>query len=846
MYYFTNPLYARYFFAFVMEWFPPCCMDGKCGFTLRYETKKRIMPMKIFRTATLSLMALPMMLNAAGDAVRTDSLFNFGWRFALGSHPEAVAPAFDDSGWRGVDIPHDYQIELPYDSLASRGRGFKPMAEGWYRKSFPADPSWDGRRVILDFEGIMLHGRAWVNGVEIGATPYGYLGFEADITPLLRTDTLNVVTVSSSTGDAPDSRWYTGGGLFRNVRLEVRDTVSVSRHGLHISTPEITPEAARVAVTVEIDGLKGRDIDMEIRATVLDPAGREVASASVAAPRKSRQPSVEVGMPLMTVDSPMLWDCDNPHLYTAVVELVRDGRVTDRVSDRFGIRTVEFTQAEGLKLNGKKVFLKGVANHHDLGALGAAAFPAGIGRMMDRLKEFGFNHIRTSHNPYSEDFLRLADEKGLLIVNELYDKWSNTVAWAGDEPWTNIWYQNIIEWVKRDRNHPSVIMWSLGNELQFQEERCGFPTRDWGVTAYRMMDVLVKRFDPTRATTVAMYPARAGGIVKHSDEFRIPENIVPPELATVTDVASFNYCWDDYQKYLEKAPHMIMYQSEAVTNELTAPYYGMDRDKMVGLAYWGAIEYWGESNRWPKKGWDYSFFNHSLEPYPQAYLIKASFDESVPQVHIGVVDSEGEAQLWNDIVVGQKKISSHWNRDKGERYTVYTYTNCDSVELRLNGHSLGRKANDISRPRRNIIEWRDVEYTPGKLTAVAWRDGYPQAEHTIATTGKPVGLRLETENPDWRADGMDLQYVRIYAVDSKGRKVPTAAGDVKVSVEGNATLLALDNGNHSSDDTFAGDTRALHRGFAMAILRSTTESGPVSITVTSGSLKGKKLNLNTK
>lgn len=802
--------------------------------------------MKKNRIVTLLLIVLPMMLQAANESPRTKSLFNFGWCFALGEHPEAIQPHFDDSQWRRLDLPHDYQIELPYDSTASRGRGFKPMATGWYRKSFPTDPSWQGRKVILDFEGIMLHGRAWVNGVEIGHTSYGYLGFEADITSLLRTDSLNVVTVSSSTGEAPHSRWYTGGGLFRNVNLIVHDSLAVSRHGVQIRTSNISSQRATVDITVEVDGLKDRDIDMEIRASIFDPQGQKVVSTAIAAPRKNHQPSVEVPLPAVTVVQPQLWDCEHPNLYTARIELVRKEQVIDCVEDRFGIRTIEFTQAEGLTLNGRKVFLKGVANHHDLGALGAAAYPAGIARLMDRLKEFGFNHIRTSHNPYSSDFLRLADEKGLLIVNELYDKWSNTVAWAGAEPWTNIWYQNIVEWIKRDRNHPSVILWSLGNELQFQEERCGFPTRDWGVTTYRMMNILVKRYDPTRATTVAMYPARAGGIVKHSDEFRVPENITPPELATITEVASFNYCWDDYQKYLAKAPHMIMYQSEAVTNELTAPYYGMDRNKMVGLAYWGAVEYWGESNRWPKKGWDYSFFNHSLEPYPQAYLIRSSFNEQTPEVHIGVVDSEGEAQLWNDIIVGQKKISSHWNRNQGEKYTIYTYTNCDSVELKLNNRRLGMKINDTSRPRRNIIEWRDVVYAPGKLTAIAWRNGKPSAAHSIATTGKPVALQLEVENANWQADGMDLQYIKIYAVDSQGRKVPTATGQVKVSIDGEAQLIALDNGNHSSNETFAGNERPLHRGFALAILRSTRSSGPVHFTATVDSLKNKTLKLHTR
>lgn len=466
--------------------------------------------------------------------------------------------------------------------------------------------------------------------------------------------------------------------------------------------------------------------------------------------------------------------------------------------------------------------------------------------MMDRIKEFGFNHIRTSHNPYSESFLRIADEKGILVVDELYDKWSNTVAWAGRRPWTDMWHENLTEWVKRDRNHPSVILWSLGNELQFQEERCGIPgTNDWGVTTYKLMSTLLKRHDPTRLTTVAMYPARAGGIVKHDPDFRKEENKIAPELARITDIASFNYCWDDYQAYLRHNPDMIIYQSEAVTNELTAPYFGMDRDRMVGLAYWGAIEYWGESNAWPKKGWMYSFFNHSLEPFPQAYLMKATFSDE-PIVRIGIVDSEGEAELWNDIIVGQKMISSHWNREEGCFHTIYTYTNAEEVELFVNGKSCGIKKNPDQTTRRNVIRWDSIAYHPGSITAVARKAGTEIASHRIETTGKPVKLIAETENPDWKANGQDLQYVRVYAVDSKGRKVPTASGNVRFEVSGEATLLATDNGCHTSEELFRNDKIDLYKGFAMGILRSTREHGNVELKASCSGLKPVTVKFRTK
>ncbi len=793
----------------------------------------------------LTLMVLLIALSARADGERKTLLFNFDWKFKLGEVQNAESPTFDDADWRQLDLPHDFQIEMPWNEKSNRSRGFKDMATGWYRKTFEADKTWQGRRVILDFEGIMLHGDAYLNGQKIGGTDYGYLGFEADITKLLKWNGKNVLAVHCSTGEARNSRWYTGGGLFRDVHLVLKDSVSIARHGIYIYTPEVSKEQATVNVQVEVEGIRNQKYDLVIKAVIYDPDGHAVGETQIDAPKDTKQPTVEVQLPQVKVDDPRLWWCEKPDLYTAEVSLILNGKTIDKLSERFGIRTIEFSKDFGFKLNGKKVFLQGMANHHDLGAVGAAAYEAGIARMMDRMKEFGFNHIRTSHNPYSESFLRLADEKGILIVDELYDKWSNTLAWAGRRPWTEMWWENLMEWVKRDRNHPSVILWSLGNELQFQEERCGFPTRDWGVTTYDIMNTLVKRLDPTRKTTVAMYPARAGGIVKHSPEYRIEKNVVPPELAQHTEVASFNYCWEDYDKYMKQAPHMILYQSEATTNELTAPWAGMDRDHMVGLAYWGAIEYWGESNIWPKKGWDYSFFRHSLEPNAQAWLMKTIFKPEEPQVYIGVA-GKVDTLWWNDIVVGQTRVTSHWNGEQGKQYTVYTYTNGDEVELFVNGKSLGVKKND-DKKKPNVITWKGITYEPGTIRAIARKDGRLYAEHQLETAGQPVRLVIETENPDWRADGMDLQYVKVRAVDKKGRVVPTNDYKVTFQVEGPARMIAVDNGDHSSNDLFDGNEKQLYDGFAMAIARSSKDMpGKVKVTVNCKGLKGAAKTVMTK
>lgn len=766
-------------------------------------------------------------------------LFNFGWRFYLGNPEGAESVDFDDSSWRTLDLPHDYQFEQPWEENENKGRGFKRMCEGWYRKTFTVPETLKGRRVLLDFEGVMYVADVYVNGKKVASNEYGYTGFEADISKVVNYGGDNVVAVYSNTGAVNASRWYTGGGIYRNVWLVTTNDTRIARHGLYVST-----EGDKVKVQVQVVGWQRHDI--RVVAVVKDAQGHVIAESERVMPDHTIQNNTEVMMPDMKVASPQLWDINSPTLYSVEAKLVEDGMVIDSVSDRFGFRTIEYGPDFGFKLNGRKVFLAGIANHHDMGAVGVAAYRTAVERQLRTLKSFGYNAIRCSHNPYSDDFYRIADEVGLLVVDELIDKWSDKDYWGGRKPFMSIWPELIKEWVKRGRNHPSVVLWSLGNELQTRSDWSGYQTDDWGITTYRIFDQMVKRYDRTRPTTVAMFPARAGA-QRNTPDFKT--YLVPPELACATEVASFNYQWDAYHGYYDYKPDLILFQSEAVTNQQQQPFYGMDQKRGVGLCWWGAIEYWGESNGWPKKGWNYSFFSHTLHPYPQAYLIKSCIQPGEKLVHIGVVDGKGESLEWNDIKVGQQKVSRNWNQKSGSHPNVFTYTNADEVELFYNGKSLGVQKNDTTvLAKRNVILWSGIDYRQGgKLVAVARNGGKEVARDVLETTGKAVALKVVEEEKEWMADGMSLKYINIYAVDSKGREVPNATDSVRVDVKGEACFVALDNGDHYTDELFL-DVKAkkMQAGYMQCILRSTRNGGKVKLKVSSPTLKAANLNMETK
>lgn len=776
------------------------------------------------------------------NAQRVIESLNRGWMFHPGKvETVTMADATVANGWREVNVPHDFQIEQPWvapdaseradnsdagANIKSRlsARGFKEMGEGWYVKTITPSADLKGKRLLLDFEGIMYVGDVYLNGKHIGGTDYGYVGFEIDVTSELKLGQPNIIAVKADTGQPKMSRWYTGGGLFRNVNLVSTDAQAYfMRHPLHITTADNN----KVNIMAEVR-MTGKQNTANLRVTITDPQGQTVSSEKYELKRNRNYRSQELQIPTINIANPQLWDCENPNLYKAKVELLReDGSVADCAEKNFGIRTVEMVPNKGFLLNGKKVLLKGYANHHTFGALGAAAYPRAAEKRLQLIKSFGMNHIRTSHNPYSEDFLDLCDKYGILVVDELYDKWNDQYAGAGRAHFKDIWMDNLTEWIKRDRCHPCVIMWSLGNELQSYNDQ---PFNDFGVTQYKLMNTLIKRYDNTRKVTVAMHP-----------RYRSWEtDSLPCDLAMQTEVQSYNYRYMYFPGDGQKFPWMTFYQSEASVSAMGENYFAMDLDKVIGLAYWGAIDYLGESQGWPAKGWTQGVFDIALEPKPKAYYMKSFFSDE-PLVHIAVTDTKGD-MMWNGVQTGNDGQSDHWNRKDGSKLDITTYTNADEVELLVNGKSVGVKKNDIANAKlRNQIRWKDVEYKAGKIEAVARTNGKVVARHKVETTGKAVALKLEIDNNAWKADGLDLQHVRVIAVDSKGRRVQTAPGEVTLKVDGDAQLVAVSSGNHVSDELNVTDHRNLFNGSILGILRAGMQPSKVTVTATCPGMKSAKM-----
>lgn len=796
-------------------------------------------------------------------AVRDTISINQGWQFHRGDVKNIAELKSTQSGDDVVNLPHDFLIgqdwvasdasERPDNSDAGSNvrsrlspRGFKEMGIGWYRYELTPKAEWKGKRIVLDFQGIMLVGDVYLNGKRIGGTDYGYLGFDIDLSKLLKWGEANEITVKADTRNPNNSRWFTGAGLYRDVNLIITDKeLYFPRHPLFIRTQENKEVKIKAEIIYQQKLAKGQGkavIPVEVR--ILEADGKVVAQQKNNIDFNAKWRDREYELPAISLENAQLWSPDTPYLYTAEVTLYdNEGNIADQIKEPFGVRTIEIVPQKGLLVNGKKVLLKGYANHHTLGALGAAAYPRAIEKRLKLMKEFGMNHIRTSHNPYSEDFLKLCDKYGILVVDELYDKWLTQYA-GGRVEWESLWQKDIPEWVKRDRNHPSVILWSLGNELQ---QYSNLPFNDWGVTAYKLQKELLHRYDDTRLTTVAMHPRYRN----------IETDSIPADLAVATEVNSYNYRYMYFPGDMKRYPEKTFYQSEASVAAMGPNFYEMDRDKVLGLAYWGAIDYLGESMGWPIKGWNQGVFDLSLQPKPDAYFVKSMFTDE-PTVHIGVIEKSGGNIQWNGINVSAGKLSENWNREAGEQVSLYTYTNGDEVELFLNGKSLGVRKNSEAPKLRARIKWDDIAYAPGVLLAVARKNGKVVARHQIETAGEAVALKLVPDIETWHADGKDLMHVRIYAVDKKGRRVlnvkdAKAFDKLTFTVKGDANIVAVDNGNIASDELHIGKTqlektiqRHLFQGSALVILRAGAKPGKIELSVAGEKMKAKKLVLNTK
>lgn len=782
--------------------------------------------------------------------------FDRDWRFFKGEAAGAEQPGFDDRAWQPVDLPHDWSIEGPYDEKnpGKSAFGYLPGGVGWYRKEFEVPAADAGKKLFLQFDGIYENSKVWLNGFLLGERGYGFLGFEYDLTPHLNFGGKNTVVVRADNLDQPNCRWYSGSGIYRHAWLTATDPVHVAHWGTYVTVPKLEAAKAQVRIRtlVRNDGASARNISLET--TLLDPAKTPVATIRTDAdlpPGGSRDITQEAEVP-----SPRLWSVEDPEFYSAVSRVVADGKPTDEISTPFGIRSVRFEKDRGLVLNGKSVKMKGVCVHGDGGAVGAAV-PAGVWeRRLKTLREIGCNAIRCSHNPPAPEFLDLCDRMGFLVIDEAFDKWQYENARHFEKDWE----RDLMAMLERDRNHPCIVLWSVGNENGGAWTPKQFET-------YRKLADVVHREEPTRPVTAALRP------FDPPKENPTKEGLIAQLLPMVKalDVPCLNYQEHLFEDLHKADPDLVLISSEShlyyrgegtkyKADNDNNPWFDVEKNGFVaGQFLWTGIDYLGESEGWPAKGKANSLIETTGFRKDCSYWHQSVWSDK-PMVHIAVFDETTEdypqKKYWH-----WPKIRSHWNFAGREHQTfkVATYSNCAAVELFLNGRSLGvKKPADF----KNRAAMWEVPYEPGELKAVGRNGGETAAEWTLRTAGPAARITLVPDRKEIRADGGEVAHLEVRIEDQSGTLVPDAALPLSFKVEGAARLIGLDNGDLRSGEPYQGTTRTTYRGRCLAILQAKCEAKceagreaksevkhdaePVKVTVSTPSLPPASLELESR
>jgi len=798
--------------------------------------------------------------------MRTRTCIDFDWRFALGDYPEAMGPGFDDSTWRVLDVPHDWSIEAtPHpDNPARAGGGFFPGGIGWYRKQINIPADLGGHRVLIEFDGVYMNSEVWCNGHFCGVRPYGYSSFCYDVTPYVTAGEPATVAVRVDNSRQKNSRWYSGSGIYRHVWLTLAGPVRVDHWGTCVTTPEVSAEKAKVecAVTVVNDGCGDR---LTIAATITDDEGREVpivhrncvprrSGPGAKAGRRNRQPTDRVLREDLRFDlpAPRLWSSESPHLYTLRITLMRDGEVLDTYDTRFGVRTIRFDANEGFFLNGVSVKLKGVNEHHDAGCLGAAVPDDVIRRRFRILKEMGCNAIRVAHNPASPAFLDLCDEMGFMVVEDAFDEWRDGKTPFGYQLyWDEWWERDLVDMIRRDRNHPCIVLWSVGNEIK--EVREGRPE---GLPIMQALRDVCHREDPTRPMTCGCCSTR---------------ETLAAGYGPLMDVVGYNggggSCFD-YEKDHAAYPEMVIFASEVPHSLQTrgvyrtrtwyrdlarnpdverrdVPHYseeevftGFDEhyqssydNAMVRISSidswrltktlpfvcgefrWTGFDYIGECYGWPAKSWNFGVIDLCGFPKDTYYFYQSQWADE-PMVHI--------LPHWT------------WPGLEGKTIPVIGYSNCERVELFLDGESLGVQNMG---PEAMQLRW-DVAYRPGCLKAVGYRGDAAAATCVHGTASEPAAIKLACDETSLRADRTGIAHVAATVVDAEGRLVPYGAHDITIEVDGPAKLIGLENGDPIDRTNYKEDHRRAFHGMMLAIVQSGSEAGTVTVRAHAEGLSG--------
>ena len=823
-------------------------------------------------SAVLALVFCQMSMTvAAREHVNIDS----SWKFTLGDSAQMSAPAYDDSSWRELDLPHDWAIEGDFsvDNPSGASGGALPGGIGWYRKHLHIDIQ-PGERYFIEFDGVYMGSTVYVNGKKLGYRPYGYSSFRYEMTSCLNASGDNVIAVRVDNSDQPNSRWYSGCGIYRHVWYTVTNSVSVAHWGTYVTAKQTDNNRAVVNVTTRIENTSGKQQRVTLRQYVVDADGQTVASSSA----QVRVGETAENTQQLTVKKPRLWTLEDPYIYKVKTEVVTNGSVVDTYETTTGVRDFVFDPQTGFSLNGNQMKINGVCLHHDLGCLGAALNEDALHRQLSIMKDMGVNAVRCSHNPPAPELLNMCDTMGLIVMDESFDMWRKKKSRNDYARFFDQWHErDLRDLVTRDRNHPSIIMWSIGNEVLEQWHQADADTLSLEQAnlilnfghdvsaqsgnsqlsvnsrlAMKLADI-VRELDPTRPITAGCNEPDPSNNLFRGDAL---------------DIIGFNY-HDQWVKDVPKNfPGKPFLLTESVSALQTRGYYVMPSDSMIVApddwrvtytdpsfkcsAYDNCHVPWGSTHEhtldvvkhtpWCSGQFLWSGFDYIGEPTPYAYPARSSY--------FGIVDLAGFPKdtyymyqsEWTDKTV--LHLFPHWNWLEGQDVDMWCYyNNADEVELYVNGKSCGvrRKADS----HQFHVMWR-VKFVPGTVKVVSRRNGQTVAEQTIHTAGAPDHIRLTADKTELKADGKSLSFITVEVVDKDGNLCPNANNEIYFDVEGSAKIAGVDNGSQTSAERFKSNRREAFFGKCLVVLQSGKQAGTIKLTAKGVDLQSAVMQLDSK
>ncbi|WP_066195795.1 glycoside hydrolase family 2 TIM barrel-domain containing protein [Gracilibacillus timonensis] len=772
--------------------------------------------------------------------LRKELTMDFDWSFCKGDPQDAYKIEFDDSNWQTLNVPHDWSISGPFDELNPSGAsgGFLPGGIGWYRKKFYLPEKAEDKKVFIHFDGVYHNSEVWCNGHYIDKRPYGFVGFCYDLTPYINVEKENVIAVRVNNSDQPNCRWYTGSGIYRHVWLTISDPLHIKTWGTAITTPVISEKKATVELetTVTNDYHSAKSFTLETH--IYDKSYQLITSESKDVVLNSGETNTTKQSFVIT--NPRLWSPNSPSLYYAVSRLIVKESVVDEYITSFGIREVLFSSENGMTINGEKVKLKGINLHHDAGSVGVAVPERLLESRLQTLKEIGCNAIRCSHNPPTRELLDLCDQMGFFVIDEIFDKWWSRSYGKIFENW---WKTDLDAMILRDRNHPSIIMWSVGNEVEDQGSQKTVDT-------LKMLVNYVHEKEPSRPVTCAIRPP---GEV---DDIKVFEEKIDVIMSMVEhmDIASLNYQEQWYAELKKRKPDIIILGSETYpffrgnkhfykAFEPINPWFDVaENDYVIGQFLWTGFDYVGEAVKWPNKGWAASIINTCGNRKPLSYFQQSVWREE-PMVHIAAFDDSIKQPLeklhWN-----APKMASHWTfpHFTDQMIKIVTFTNCEKVELYLNNELLGDKyLNDF--PDR-MMTWY-LPYKAGTIKAIGYVDNEKVSIHEMETSRTPKQIKLTPDRTTIVADARDVSLVEVSVTDEQGICYPYAEDDITFELKGEGKIIGLDNGNLDSNQSFKEKKRSAFNGKCLVIIQANHNEGVIELNASAQSLKNAQTIINS-